>query len=112
MKIISIKSLLALVSKKFANSENYFLIFHKNPSRILRPDFFFMSNQIFMDFTRHFVSMYHQDRVFKRRPATIDATETSSIEEIEIDDTEISEQGVFQLKLKSKSPLPIQTKAA
>ena len=71
-----------------------------------------MSNQIFMDFTRHFVSMYHQDRVFKRRPATIDATETSSIEEIEIDDTEISEQGVFQLKLKSKSPLPIQTKAA
>ena len=54
-----------------------------------------MSNQISMDFTRHFVSMYHQDRVFKRRPATIDATETSSIEEIEIDDTDISEQGVF-----------------
>ena len=111
MKIISIKSLLALVSKKYVNSENYSLIFHKNLSRIKTRNFF-MSNQIFMDFTRHFVSMYHQDRVFKRRPATIDATETSSIEEIEIDDTEISEQGVFQLKLKSKSPLPIQTKAA
>ena len=34
MKIISIKSLLVLVSKKFVNSENYSLIFHKNLSRI------------------------------------------------------------------------------
>ena len=58
-----------------------------------------------MDFTRHFVSMYHQDRVFKRRPATIDATETSSIEEIEIDDTEISEQGVLSLKSKKFNAL-------
>ena len=63
-----------------------------------------------MDFTRHFVSMYHQDRVFKRRPATIDATETSSIEEIEIDDSEISEQGAKFIEYE-KQKFTILTKS-